>query len=122
MEFHTHEENKISFSDIKNLKKNMHIALSLEYVALIEDYRENNPDCRNNTDAISKLIKSGYILWKNKEKITEMSRDPELLSELKTQYQEGGLVDFAEKMSPKQFEIFFSIMNTENKARTNKNK
>lgn len=116
MEFEKKEE-KLTYSDLKDLKKHLHISLGLEYLAIIDDYRENNPDCRSTTDAITKLIKSGYILWKNKDKIAEMSEDSELLAELKSQYHEGGLVDFAQKMSPKQFEIFYSIMNNENKSR-----
>lgn len=68
---------------------------------------------RSRNQAINDLIQIALIVVDKKEKIG----DPKLVAEIKALLHEGGLVDFFERMNPKDFEIIWSIAFNEAKIR-----
>lgn len=67
------------------------------------------------TSAINDLLKIAIIVTKNIEKI----KDPEFVAEVKAQFQEGGLVDYVERLNPRDLEILWSIVRNEHETRKN---
>jgi len=68
---------------------------------------------KNRTVAINQLIEAGLLVA---DRLPHL-KDPEFVAEVREQMKEGGLVDYVTKMTPKQFEILASIVETEKKER-----
>lgn len=99
-------------AEIGNIKKPIHIQLTYRTFFKMEKFlKENRLD--SYSKAVEKLIEIALILQDHKEEI----QNHELLKEFETQYKEGGLVDYFQKLSPNDFRIINSIVKTEEKSR-----
>jgi hypothetical protein len=65
------------------------------------------------TSAMNDLMTIGLTVVNNMDKI----QDPELVSELKAQIQEGDLVHYIQSLNPSQIQVLWSIVDTEIKDR-----
>lgn len=68
------------------------------------------------TEAINELLELALFLAENMKRI----QDPQLMTEIHSQLKEGGLVDFVQTLTPKDFEVIHSIFQTEWKSRFKK--
>jgi hypothetical protein len=99
-------------AEIGEIKKPIHIQLSYKTFFKLEKFlKENRLD--SYSKAIERLVDIGLLLNEHKEEI----QNHELLKEFETQYQEGGLVDYFQKLSPSDFKIINSIVKTEDLSR-----
>lgn len=73
----------------------------------------NKKGYNTRTSAVNDLIRIGLIVVNNIEKI----EDPELVSEIRNQLHEGGLVDYVARLNPSQLEIIWSIVKNEVQSR-----
>lgn len=112
MKFKEDIDNNKLLAEIGDIKKPIHIQLTYRTFFKLEKFlKENRLD--SYSKAIERLIDIGLILDEHKEEI----QDHELLKEFETQYKEGGLVDYFQKLSPADFKIINSIVRTEDLSR-----
>lgn len=102
----------VSIEEISKLSKLVHINLPISLILQIDEYKQNSGK-ESRTGAIIELIKVGLILQKHKTKL----QDPLIKQELQSHYAEGSLVDFVTTMTPRDFELFASIMEDEKRLR-----
>lgn len=103
---------------IKNKKVpliELHARIPGELYEKLEDYC-NSYECAK-TRGINDLLEIGLIVFTHLNEIKEKLKHPELLEEIHNQLKEGGLVDYAQRMNPKDFNLISSIIETEKKAR-----
>ncbi|TVL96977.1 MAG: hypothetical protein CV087_22990 [Candidatus Brocadia sp. WS118] len=106
------KKNEISLDDVVGLKQLVHILMPIDVLVRVEDYQKRNRiDTR--TRAILQLIETGMLLEKHKDTL----EDHELKQEIEQSYKNGSFVDFVSRMTPRDFKIFHSIVENENKAR-----
>lgn len=74
----------------------------------------NKRSYNTRTAAINDLLSVALIVIENLSKI----EDPELVSELRAQIHEGGLVNYISSLNPHQLEVLWSLVDTEVKRRT----
>ena len=99
-------------AEVGEIKKPIHIQLPYRTFFRLDKFvKEHRLD--SYSKAIEKLIDIGLLLDEHKDEI----QDHELLKEFETQYKEGGLVDYFQKLSPSDFKIINSIMKTEDLSR-----
>jgi hypothetical protein len=105
-------DNSKLLAEIGNIKKPIHIQLTYRTFFKMEKFlKENRLD--SYSKAIEKLIEIALILQDHKGEI----ENHELLREFESQYKEGGLVDYFQKLSPADFKIINSIVKTEAQSR-----
>ena len=106
------DSNSQLLAEIGDIKKPIHIQLTYRTFFKMEKFlKESRLD--SYSKAIEKLIDIALILQDHKDEI----ENHELLKEFETQYKEGGLVDYFQKLSPNDFRIINSIVKTEEKSR-----
>ena len=66
--------------------------------------------------AVNDLLQIGLIVNQRVDTLQE----PELVAEIKGQLKNGGLVDYLEHLNPSDFNVLWSIIQTEVKAREKK--
>lgn len=76
----------------------------------------NEREYRTRTAAINDLLHTGLTVANNMNKI----QDPELVSEIRAQLHEGGLVHYVETLNPHQLEVIWSIVDNEVRDRASK--
>lgn len=102
----------VSLEEIAKISKLVHLNLPLTLILQIDEYKEHSGK-ESRTGVIVELIKVGLILQKHKRRL----QDPIIRQELQNHYTEGSLVDFVSTMSPRDFELFNSILDDESKLR-----
>ncbi|MGE5862211.1 MAG: hypothetical protein ACM31H_00425 [Nitrososphaerales archaeon] len=103
---------KEHLDQVLQLKRPISATLTLGDISMIEEYEEETGKT-NRSDAMRDLLKIGWMVWKNIHKI----KDPNLAVELKSQIEEGAIVDFVRKMNHREFDILTSIIKVESKER-----
>ena len=105
---------------LASAKQPIHVTLPLRLVTKIDDYVENDPYGKANdsrTAAIRELLTIGLWFASRRKEFENVFKNPELMEEIESQLSEGGLVDYAQRMSWKQFQIIWSIFKNEAKTR-----
>lgn len=74
----------------------------------------NEKNYTSRTKAINDLLTIALIVVTNIKKI----QDPEMVSEIRAQLHEGGLVKYVQSLNPHQLEVVWSIVDTEMKDRS----
>ncbi len=93
----------------------IHIHVTAELYEKIQRFCEI--DKYNTTEGIKELLEVGLFLSERLSEIKEKRKHPELLEEIHNQLKEGGLVDYVQRMNPKDFDLISSIFETEKKDR-----
>ena len=89
----------------------------IPYSLLIKiDHYVGHARKHSRTEAINELLELALFIAENMKRI----QDPELMSEIHSQLKEGGLVDYVQKLTPKDFEVIHSIFEVEHKSRFRK--
>lgn len=102
----------ISIDEVAGIKQLVHINLPLDLLIRLDDFqRRHRVD--NRTKTIIQLIEVGLVLEKHKDTL----EDHELKQEIEQSYKNGSFVDFVSRLTPRDFKIFHSIVENENKAR-----
>lgn len=91
---------------------NLYHRLPLDLYQKIVDFI-NKHQYKTRTSAMNDLLNIGLIVT---ERINEI-QDPEIVSEIRAQLHEGGLVNYVKTLNPHQLEVLWSIVDTEMKDR-----
>jgi metal-responsive CopG/Arc/MetJ family transcriptional regulator len=93
----------------------LHLKLPMKLVKKLDRFCEQyRRDSR--AEGIRSLLDIALLCVDNWQKI----QSPEIVEELHRQFKEGSIVDDIQKMDRKQFEILYSVFQTEHKTRYGK--
>ncbi len=113
-------ENNEILQQLADATQAIHVTLPLRLVTKIDDYVENDPYGKANNSrsaAIRELLTVGVWFATRRKEFETIFKSPELMEELQTQLDEGGLVDYVQRMNWQQFQVVWSIFKTEAKSR-----
>lgn len=110
----------VSVEEVGEMTKLVSMNLPIETILRIEEYQKNDLYGRHlnsRTAAVIDLIKVGLWFSTKRKEFESIINNPEVMEELKTQLNEGGLVDYVQRVKTDEFLILWSIFKTEAKAR-----
>jgi hypothetical protein len=74
-------------------------------------------EIEDRSKAINRLLEISIMVW---EKGAMLKKNPEMLDELWHQVKEGAAVEYLTKLTPKELEVIYTLVDTEYKARFKK--
>lgn len=110
----------LRLQELEEAKQLVHASLPMKLLTQIDDYVENDPYGKHNdsrTSALKELLTIGLWFAKKREEFEVIFKNPELMEELQSQLNEGGLVDYVQRMKWQEFQVVWSIFKTEAKSR-----
>lgn len=113
-------EKKEILEQLADATQMVHVSLPLRLVTKIDDYVENDDYGKANnsrSSAIRELLTVGLWFATRRKEFEVIFKNPELMEELQSQLNEGGLVDYVQRMNWQQFQVVWSIFKTEAKSR-----
>lgn len=99
------------------IKQLIHVNLPIGLTQQIDEYVSKNSVHDSRSSAMRELLKIGLWFANRKKEFEVIFNNPELMEELGSQYNEGGLVDYAQRMNTREFSIVYSIFKNEAKTR-----
>jgi len=110
--------NELLLDNNSEIKQLIHVNLPIGLISRVDKYVEENIVHESRSSAVRELLKIGLWFAYKKKEFETIFKNPELMEELGTQLDEGGLVDYVQRMNLREFRVVYSIF--ENEAKTRK--